>query len=393
MGKTGSVHSERRVMRIAAGGWIAFALAGWLLAATLMSQASLMFLIFCLLVASLLLGAVETWNNLRRLRATLQLPDHAVAGQPLRLHCTVENKRRVGSARGVQVSCQVHPAAGAVRIFLAHLPARRQLTEEIQLVLPNRGRYRFSELELSTRFPFGVLESKQLSGQPQELLVYPRLGRLHPRFFRRERLRIPDERGRRRSRSSMEAEYHGLREFRDGDSAHWIHWPTTARKAKLMVKEFETRQNRNVAVLLDPWIPARSDAYHRELLELAISLAATLCLELCRSQRLHIVFGAATNPPVVWHGEPSGHLLKHLLGELALLEGTSEPAWQALVDQLPLDSQSQFRVTSISTRALDLTRHRAGTDQRRRRRWRTLTRRLQQLDVSSSQLNDYFELV
>src|SRR5262245_3680046 len=72
--------SPRARLQVTVEGWAAMALTGWVLASALMSHASLTLLVFCMLLASLIIGAVQTQRNLRNIVATRHLPEHAVAG-------------------------------------------------------------------------------------------------------------------------------------------------------------------------------------------------------------------------------------------------------------------------------------------------------------------------
>ena len=99
-----------------------------------------------------------------------------------------------------------------------------------------------------------------------------------------QRQATENRRGQRHDRSAQQVEYHGLRDYRSGDSPRWIHWRTSARRGELMVKEFEQQNEQDLAILIDPWLPrTKAAAEQREALEEAISFAATLCLlETCR---------------------------------------------------------------------------------------------------------------
>ena len=116
-------------------------------------------------------------------------------------------------------------------------------------------------------------------------MVYPTIGRLTRRWFQMQRQATENRRGQRHDRSAQQVEYHGLRDYRSGDSPRWIHWRTSARRGELMVKEFEQQNEQDLAILIDPWLPrTKASPEQREALEQAISFAATLCLETCRHQ-------------------------------------------------------------------------------------------------------------
>jgi uncharacterized protein (DUF58 family) len=81
---------------------------------------------------------------------------------------------------------------------------------------------------------------------------------------------------------SSEADLHGLRPFRTGDSPRWIHWRTSARKNELMVREFEDSSPPNLMLVVEPWLSPAPANHEKQQLEWAISLAATICKEWCR---------------------------------------------------------------------------------------------------------------
>src|SRR5262249_49364986 len=64
----------------------------------------------------------------------------------------------------------------------------------------------------------------------------------------------PSPRRRRRPRRhpTAQAEFHGLRAFRSGDSPRWIHWRTSARCGELMVREFEDVPPDHLVLVVEP---------------------------------------------------------------------------------------------------------------------------------------------
>jgi uncharacterized protein (DUF58 family) len=52
-------------------------------------------------------------------------------------------------------------------------------------------------------------------------------------------------------------EFFGLREWREGDDRRGIHWRSTARTGRLMVREHEDELERQVTIVVDNALPAR----------------------------------------------------------------------------------------------------------------------------------------
>src|SRR5436190_1283461 len=83
----------------------------------------------------------------------------------------------------------------------------------------------------------------------QSLLGYPRLVRLD-RLFSEGGAHSQDGR-RLLLRRPSGFELHSVREYVEGESLRMVHWPSTARRGALMVKELEDAPRDEVAVLLD----------------------------------------------------------------------------------------------------------------------------------------------
>jgi uncharacterized protein (DUF58 family) len=160
----------------------------------------------------------------------------------------------------------------------------------------------------------------------------------------------------------------------------------------MMVREFEARQNRDVLVLLDPWLPASPEPRDRELLELAISFVATVCVELCEHHGIHLVLGVAAESPAVRHGESSPHFLMELLEQLALIQGTPDTDWDNLLRELPATWTNQMHITAVSPRVLNLA-DRLTSAKGSRFRWRNVAQRISEIDVARPDLREVFQLL
>ena len=112
-----------------------------------------------------------------------------------------------------------------------------------------RGRYAFQTVRLTIEDPFALAHADLEQGEPQALVVYPRLVSLE-RLFSEGGAHAQDGR-RLLLRRPTGFELHSVREYVEGESLRKVHWPTTARSGRLMVKELEDAPRDEVAVLLD----------------------------------------------------------------------------------------------------------------------------------------------
>ena len=125
----------------------------------------------------------------------------------------------------------------------------RRLSVKYVLERLPRGRYEFSDVRAELGDPFGLECAVVPLQAPGALLVYPRLARLR-RLFSETGSRSHDGR-RLLLRRNTGFELHSVREYERGESLRRVHWPTTARRGQLMVKELEDAPRDELAVLLD----------------------------------------------------------------------------------------------------------------------------------------------
>ena len=112
-----------------------------------------------------------------------------------------------------------------------------------------RGRYPFETVQLSIEDPFGLARASLREREAQALLVFPRLVELRSRFS--ETGTRPSDGHRLLLRRPTGFELHSVRDHEEGESLRRVHWPSTARRGRLMVKELEDAPRDEVAVLLD----------------------------------------------------------------------------------------------------------------------------------------------
>jgi uncharacterized protein (DUF58 family) len=343
-------------------GFCYFAVMLVLLAAGMLQQINLI-----LLVATTAVGPfVASWFGsramLRKLSVLRRSPGYIFAGDPLVVDYTLENGRRRMAALALFLEDQLvsgergaTSAASTPRVFFPRVAARGRARVRWQGEAPRRGKYLFQNLDLGTRSPFGIVERRVTIPLPEPIYVYPRIGRLTRRWFQLQRQTSENRLGRRHDRSAQQEEYHGLRDYRSGDSLRWIHWRTSARRGELMVKEFEQQNEQDLAILIDPWLPrTKVPPQQREAMEQAISFAATVCLETCRRQGRRLVLGWTGATPGVIQGPASVKLLHEMLEQLAVLRPVNEGGLAELFDALPAPTLRDALLIVASTRPVNL---------------------------------------
>ncbi len=157
-----------------------------LMAVGLYLQSNLILLIAGLAAGPLVASIVLSAEMLQGLRVERRLPGYAFAGEPLAVDYVLENGKRWTALLATFVEDELVPGErtvpGAViltpRLAFARVPAGGRDRVRWEGTAPARGKYSLERLRVITRAPFGLLERRLIVAQPDELIVYPRVGQI-----------------------------------------------------------------------------------------------------------------------------------------------------------------------------------------------------------------------
>jgi uncharacterized protein (DUF58 family) len=343
-----SLHTALRHLPLAGRYWALAALV--LLLFGLFKGINLLTLLAWLMLTLLLGNMLVAGRRLGHLLGQQRISGPIFAGLPVRLEITVTNPQG-RSQPGLLLENQ--SPLGTQRWFVPRLAGRGSQRFQEAIVLPRRGRYPWGALVARSSDPFGLYERNALLEPPQELIVLPRIGRLHrgglKRFLTSAGITSPLVRSGPRRNPSAQAEFHGLRAFRSGDSPRWIHWRTSARCGELMIREFEDLPTDNLVLVVDLCQAPASGIWERaSLLEAAVSLAASVCWEWCRQKGDRFVLAVPGPEPVVLHGITGDEFAYRMLECLAVQEEYARAEISGLVSRLPSESLPAAPVLVVS---------------------------------------------
>ena len=330
----------------------------------LINDVNLLLILGGMLACPLLLSHHLAMHSLGGLVVQRRLPRAVCAGDLLVVHVAIENtRRRLGgwilaledtvSRLGNGRAGKRNSAISRPSVLFPYIPARQTVNGDYRGRLTQRGRYQMGPMQVSTRFPFGLFRYSFACGTSATFTVLPRLGRLTQSW---RALRNDSFAGneRREHRPGIDGDFYGLRPWQRGDSRRWIHWRTTARTGEVMVRQFEQPHSRDAAIVLDLWRPAEADAARLENIELAVSFAATLAAELCRTGSSDVFLVAADPEPRLTGGPGSAALLQDVLERLALIEASNQDRVPALLQLAATGVEAGTEIVLVSTRPLDL---------------------------------------
>ena len=195
-------------------------------------------------------------------------PERVRVGRPARSNLTITNTGRRRTSGGLALE---QFGGTQLPIELPSLEPNESATITTELPTDSRGVFRVGPLDVTRADPFGLVRS----GEPDEgvtrLWVHPLVHRLEPfpSGIARD-LEGPD------SGEALEGgvTFHSLRDYVRGDDLRQIHWRSSARANKLMVRHnVDTHQPRSLVIL-----DTRASSYSAESFEDAIRAAASIVM-------------------------------------------------------------------------------------------------------------------
>ena len=252
----------------------------WFMSATLVVGAAavnaglnLLFLVFGMMLFLILASGIMSELTLRQLTVRRKLPAAIHAGSPFLIGISVRNNKKHTPTFSLEVEDLADERPVERRCYFLKIPAGREQETAYRNVVSQRGIHSLSGLRVSTRFPFGLIRKAHDITAKAQLLVYPALVPVPPLLAADGGAPLPD---RRNARASRSGEFHGLREYREGDDPRQIHWRSSARRGRWLVREHEDDAGGRVVVKLQ-WT-AVTVGNENQALEQAVSMAASVAL-------------------------------------------------------------------------------------------------------------------
>jgi uncharacterized protein (DUF58 family) len=321
---------------------------------SLLGRSNMLMLVFSMMAGPFVINGWITYSMLKRTAVERVAPARVMAGEPMTVELILVNRKRLMSCWLMSVRDKIENDEEQLEpnLLFARVPAGERQSGHYQARLNRRGRYRLGPARLTARFPLGIVERGLFFQLPGEILVYPRLGRLSSRWMREHFLASDLVERRELRQGAFDDEFHRIREYRWGDNPRAIHWRSSARHNALMVREYHQSRDLNLMVLADLWLPPKADAQDRERLELALCVAATMCVSHMKESRdstLHVAIAGKRLSR--WNGESRMSNVDPLMDLFAMAEGTQHPEVAALLQQSAAKRQHGTRVVLLTTRA------------------------------------------
>ena len=166
-------------------------------------------------------------------------------------------------------------------------------------VCTRRGVFSLGPWELRLGQPFGLFMTRQLYLQRQEILVYPPMAMLPEQILPHRGL-MGDHRPLNQPLRAETIAANSVRPSQPGDPLRHVHWPTSARRSELFVKDFAPEAASNVWLVPDFYGPDHlTDADGESSEELMVTVAASLAAALLEARLTVGLFASTGGDQVV----------------------------------------------------------------------------------------------
>ncbi len=202
---------------------------------------------------------------------------------------------------------------------------------------PRRGLFQLGPHKLRTGDPLHLFELDIFDARTEALLIHPRVVQL-PTFPLPRGYASGDDRTRRPLLGSLPST--GVRQYQSFDDTRHIHWPSTARLGRLMVREMEQEPSGDIWLLFDADCDAILTQGDRSTLETGLMATASLAAQFLegsagRAVGLLTASGETTKAITVPPAAGRGHLWR-MLAALAPLDPAPLPLADLLASSRPL---------------------------------------------------------
>lgn len=231
---------------------------------------NLLYLLLGWLLSFIIASGILSEMTLRALVVDRRPPPRIHAGEPFLMEVVIKN----GKPNRASYSIEVEDLQGTVpaspgsagarsgaegrrvvpidkRCYFLKVPEQKSQRTSYRHTFVRRGLYTLTGYRLATKFPFALFRKSRDVDAPLEILVYPAripVPRPPPRAATRGDA-VAERLGRR-------GEFFGLRENRAGDDRRDVHWKSSARTGRLLVREYEDELARRVVIGVDNALPA-----------------------------------------------------------------------------------------------------------------------------------------
>lgn len=174
-----------------------------------------------------------------------------------------------------------------------------------------RGEYHLESITLRSSYPLGLFLTARRFKSPAKLLVYPKSYPISSMPVSGG-LKSPRTLNMTCSVSGVSDEFLGTREYRPGDPLRFIHWKSSARRGKIIIKEFEQHMSSQTTIILD----ADKRTISSDSFECGVRIAASVSRFCTKNRISQQLFANSAEKLFVPAGKRCGQMIMESLAKI-----------------------------------------------------------------------------
>jgi uncharacterized protein (DUF58 family) len=211
---------------------------------------NLLYLLLGWLLSFIIASGLLSEMTLKRLLVERRPPPRVFAGEPFLMEVAITNAKPQRASYSIEVEDLVGTTPLDKRCYFLKIPAAKTQRTSYRHTFARRGLYTLTGYRIATKFPFALFRKSRDVDAPLDVLVYPArvpVPRPAPRTPTHGETAV--------NRAGRHGEFFGLREHRSGDDRRDVHWRSSARTGRLVVREYQDEHARKIAIAVDHALP------------------------------------------------------------------------------------------------------------------------------------------
>jgi uncharacterized protein (DUF58 family) len=196
-------------------------------------------------------------------------------------------------------------------LFMLNIKAKEEINFNYSVECHKRGIWKIGPIEVVSQDPLGFFRMKKTLNVISDIIIYPALFRVFafPPLARGSVSWMGVETAK---ISGDSHEFFGVREYQRGDAISRIHWPSTAKHSKLIVKQFERNSIQEATIVMDLKEGNNIGAGKETTLEYSVKIAGSISRFLMDNGAFVQLIGYTKEAIVVPFGKGESHAYKIL---------------------------------------------------------------------------------
>jgi len=274
---------------------------------------TMVYIFFTIAFVILLLSFAHMYVNAPSISIERSVPETAFEDEMLNVKMSVSNKRSIGfyffEIKDRFPAAQ--PGKEEQSIFVLDISPKGEKRFNYAIDCYKRGLWRMGPIHVISQDALGFFKMKRTWSLYSDILIYPSFFRIF--VFPTLASGSVSWMGVETARISGDShEFFGIREYERGDTISRIHWPSSAKHNKLIVKQFERNAIQEVTIVLDLKEGHDIGTGRETTLEYAVKIAGSIARYLLNSSAFVQIIGYAKEAVVLHFGKGESHVYKIL---------------------------------------------------------------------------------